>query len=98
LRAVAGQLYNEFDDIDYFPSYELIASHFSKGRFYEPNLRSVADDGVDTVMRHFLKVHAGAAASAAQNGDASALRKRRRPVTDEDDVVCEEVLLDAIAG
>jgi hypothetical protein len=98
LRAVAGQLYNEFDDIDYFPSYELIASHFSKGRFYAPNLRSVADEGVEVVMRHFLKVHAGAAALAAQNADESAPRKKRRPVSDEDDVVCEEVLLDAFAG
>jgi hypothetical protein len=96
LRAVTGQLYNEFDDIDYFPSYELIASHFSKGRFYAPNLRSVADEGVETVMRHFLKVHAGAEA-APRRESVRTVRRKRAPPADENDVICEEVLLEAFA-
>lgn len=53
LRAAAGALANERANVDYFPSYELIAQFPSQGKFYESNLRSVKKDGVDFVMRHF---------------------------------------------
>jgi hypothetical protein len=75
LRAVAGELYESLPDLDYFPSYELVASHFSRGEFFEDNLRSVAPDGVSSVMRVFFAEHepvetepdaAGAIAPAAQ--------------------------------
>jgi hypothetical protein len=94
LRAVAGQLENECADIDYFPSYELIASHFSRGRFYAPNLRSVNEDGVSTVMDVFLREHGVERARPDQHPGTSS------PVTDadeEDEVVCEERLLEAFA-
>jgi hypothetical protein len=54
LRAAAGTLAAQFDDVDYFPSYELIASPFSRGRFYEDNLREVTPAGVEVVMRSFF--------------------------------------------
>jgi hypothetical protein len=54
LRAVAGQLADTFEDVDYFPSYEMIASPFSQAKFYEPNLRAVREEGVRTVMRVFF--------------------------------------------
>jgi hypothetical protein len=57
LRAVAGELYSRYADIDYFPSYEIISSPFSKGMFYEPNMRSVKDEGVSNVMRVFFDQH-----------------------------------------
>jgi len=57
LRAVAAALYERYDDIDYFPSYELIASSFSEGRFYEDDRRNVTSDGVDAVMRMFFSQH-----------------------------------------
>jgi hypothetical protein len=89
LRAVAGQLADECEDVDYFPSYEIIASHFSKGFFYEPNLRSVADAGVQAVMRVFFAQQGVAA-------PAEAVRQQKLPPTKED-VVCEEALLEAFA-
>jgi hypothetical protein len=54
LRAVAGTLAEEFSDIDYFPSYEMVATPFSRGQFYEDNLRNVTDAGVRAVMRVFF--------------------------------------------
>lgn len=57
LRAVAGELAATLPDVDYFPSYEIIASPFSRGRFYEDNLRSVTSEGVDAVMRVFSEAH-----------------------------------------
>lgn len=53
LRAVAGELSDAYDHVDYFPSYEIITSHPFKGMFFDPNLRTVCAHGVDQVMRHF---------------------------------------------
>ena len=54
LRTVAGQLAQELDQVDYFPSYELIAGPPAKGMFYAPNLRAVRPEGVEFVMHHFM--------------------------------------------
>lgn len=64
LRAAAGELADRYDNIDYFPSYEIIASPWSKGFFYESNLRSVNAGGVAAVMRVFFAEHGFAAAMA----------------------------------
>jgi len=54
LRAVAGDLANTLRHVDYFPSFEIINSHPYRGNFYEPNLRTVANSGVDHVMNTFF--------------------------------------------
>jgi hypothetical protein len=54
LRAVAGQLSDEYSYIDYFPSYEIINSAVFKGVFFEPNQRNVNPHGVSFVMDHFF--------------------------------------------
>ena len=54
LRSVAGELSEDIEDIHYFPSYELISSHPSRGMFYENDLRNVSPFGVDFVMNHFF--------------------------------------------
>lgn len=87
LRAVAGELYANFPDIDYFPSYEIITGPQSKGRFYESNLRSITPDGVDTVMNSFFSVQP----PDRQNPDAPPSQ------TDAEDVVCEEAMLEAFS-
>ncbi|CAN7210284.1 GSCFA domain-containing protein [Rhizobium sp. LjRoot254] len=104
LRAVCGSLSGMFDDVDYFPSYELIASPAARGFFYEPNLRSINRNGVALVMSQFLKAHAaeGASISApatAEAMEAKAARASRRKAKEErrGDVVCEEELLEAFA-
>ena len=54
LRAVAGDVCQTRRDTDYFPSFEIISAFPFKGMFFEPNLRNVAPEGVDFVMRAFL--------------------------------------------
>jgi hypothetical protein len=54
LRAVAGDLAADHADIAYFPSYEIITGHPSRGMFFNPDLRTVNAMGVDLVMRHFF--------------------------------------------
>jgi hypothetical protein len=100
LRTVAGELAEDFDDIDYFPSFEIVASHPSGGRFFEANMRNVRAKGVRRVMKAFLAAHAGKDTTSDQ-----ALRQERRAArrarqaeaaqATQEDVVCEEELLEA---
>jgi hypothetical protein len=95
LRAVAGDLCASHEDIDYFPSFEIIASPWSRGFFYEANLRSVTELGVSTVMNVFFGAHdsAGAGKKAKRKARGRAGKKKEARAGD----VCEEVLLDAFA-
>ena len=54
LRAVAGDLACDFEEVHYFPSYEIVASHPSRAMFFDPGLRDVNVVGVDFVMKHFF--------------------------------------------
>lgn len=84
LRAVAGELAEDVDDIYYFPSYEIISSHPGRGMFYEPDLRNVNMFGVNYVMSHFFS-----GPLAAEFGG--------QPVaaTDDDiELICDEENLD----
>lgn len=110
LRGVAGELAQDYADVDYFPSYEIVTAPISRGAMYEPNMRSVRSDGVAKVMQTFL--HAmGAAPPPAPTKTVQQLRAERRarrqnPLPDvgpanetesetENDVICEEALLAA---
>lgn len=94
LRAVAQDISNQFEDVDYFPSYDLIASHWSGGRFYNDNLRTVRDVGVECAMRTFLEEHDPDYEKSSTNiQDPS-----KSSVSDDDgDLICEEMLLEAFA-
>ncbi|SMX43969.1 GSCFA domain-containing protein [Actibacterium lipolyticum] len=91
LRTVAGELSEDFEDVDYFPSYEIVTSHATDEPFFEPNLRSVSPDGVERVMKTFLSAH------GALRGDRANKRRklRNKAKETEEDVVCEEALLEA---
>jgi hypothetical protein len=101
LRSVCGALEREFADVDYFPSYELIATPFSRAFFYGPNLRSVTMPGVEAVMRVFFLEHGLPellpTQEAATQGTVG-LRPKTDDVEDDDDeAVCEEKLLESFA-
>ncbi|MCB6176730.1 GSCFA domain-containing protein [Rhodobacter sp. Har01] len=57
LRACAGELAADFPEIDYFPSYEIVTSTKAGASYFEPNLRSVTDEGVARVMAVFTRAH-----------------------------------------
>ncbi|MGC2413747.1 MAG: GSCFA domain-containing protein, partial [Stellaceae bacterium] len=57
LRAIAGELAAQHDFVDYFPSYEIVASPPYRGMFFQNNLRTIHDEGVDHVMSHFFEQH-----------------------------------------
>ena len=60
LRTAAGQLAMSHPDIDYFPSYEIIAAAPCRGVFYEADMRAVTPAGVDAAMRPFFDQHGNA--------------------------------------
>lgn len=101
LRAVCGELYERFDDVDYFPSYEMIATPFSKGRYFEPNMRSVTKEGVENVMRVFFNEHSNLEKSGQQEAQTSSspvvAKGKAVSPSDEDELVCEEAMLEAFA-
>lgn len=87
LRAAADEFAADHEDVDYFPSYEIVTNPAARGRFFQPNLREVTPQGVRVVMRSFLAAHGLAEAAVP------------RPVETSDsaaeDVICEEILLEA---
>lgn len=100
LRAVAGDLYSEYDNVDYFPAYEIITSPWSRGMFFESNLRSVSSAGVDAAMRIFFLEHAKSSAKQQGLEQVEASQEKLDCSGNEDsdeDVVCEEALLEGFA-
>jgi hypothetical protein len=103
LRAVCGELYAEYNDIDYFPSYEVITSQTARGAYYEPNQRSVSATGVATAMGLFMAAQ-GKKSPGAKKATRptlaktrSAAAKRASPNQSDEDIVCEDALLEAFA-
>lgn len=95
LRAVAGDLAMTRQEVDYFPSYEIIASPPSRGAFFEPNLRGIAIEGVSLVMGHFF---AGLDISGppARGGEDAAAKRiyDSEQAMAEDDLVCDEIIME----
>jgi GSCFA family len=88
LRAALGTFADLHADVDYVPSYEIITNPAARGQFFAPNLRSVTAEGVAAVMAVFLAAH-----GLAPSRGATAVQG---PQTDaQDDVACEEALLEA---
>lgn len=79
LRSVAGELAEANENIDYFPSYEIVASPWSKGFFYESNMRAVNPGGVAAVMRVFFEQHGRVAGASAAKQPPRAVNGADRP-------------------
>ncbi|MCT8159967.1 GSCFA domain-containing protein [Pseudoruegeria sp. SHC-113] len=120
LRAVAGGLYDEFDDVDYFPGYEMATTHTARGFYYNPNQRTISPDGVALVMKAFLDQHRPITAKPSDDERAAQIAARRAarglpPLegragaatagkaagrsggAGEEELVCEEIMLEAFA-
>lgn len=92
LRSVCGELTATYEDVDYFPSYEIITSQKARGAYYEANLRNVSQKGVETAMSHFMQAHGASAETHSAKARTSGAAQKS-----EADVVCEEALLEAFS-
>lgn len=108
LRAVAGSVVKMFDHVDYFPGYEIVATHPTNGRFYAPNRRQVLPEGVACVMRHLTAAYGLTEEGSATESDALPAQTRSEyeltgsaKVKDngdiEEEVACDEILLENYA-
>ena len=99
LRAVAGEVAAGAEDIDYFPSFEIITSPVFRGMFFAPNLRSVVPQGVATVMGHFFaeQERAFGPAEIAPKPAPKKPKKRKKSGPSAMAIKCEEEFLGAFA-
>jgi hypothetical protein len=95
LRVAAEEITRK-PGVIYFPSYEIITSPAARGAYFDADLRSITEDGVDHVMRiffgHLLEKDIAMSQPAPQRpqGDAF-LEQAQRAV----EVLCDEARLDA---
>lgn len=102
LRAVCGDLVARNEGVDYFPSYELVASHPFRAMFFDPNLRTVASRGVEHVMNTFFSAHEAAPQKASADSPQEMRRTRQDRVAQgraraparKRDVICDEEILE----
>ena len=107
LRAVAGKLAEAFENVDYFPSFDLLSSASTRGAFHSDDARQITEPGVEAVMRIFFEaqpalaqasVPAGASAPGGPAGEQGEGRAEgRTPGAPASDAVCEDILLDAFS-
>lgn len=98
LRVAAQELVDKNKDIIYFPSYEIINGNFTRGQYFSEDLRSVKEEGVEHVMRVFMRHFTGSAEIAVsksevvERGDIKAFELENARVAQ---VVCDETKYDS---
>ena len=90
LRVAAEQLAQGHDWVEYFPSYEIITGAYSRGAYFDKDLRTVTPAGVAHVMSRFLHHHTVAATTERPKSTLS------REMSEGQEVICEEELLTGI--
>ena len=89
LRAVAGQLHEKRENIDYFPSYEIVTNPRMHSTAFSDNLRSVRDEAIQTIMNHFFSEHP-VIERETHNSSKNKLQDKIN-----NDIQCEESLIEA---
>lgn len=95
LRAAAQEAAEDLAGVFYFPSYEIVTGPQARGRFFAEDLREVTEEGVEHVMRIFLR-HAtgGLAAPPDPAPEAAAADAYDARVGEWVETLCDEALLD----
>ena len=91
LRAAADEICRSNALCDYFPSFEIITGNHARGCYFDSDLRSVRPEGVEHVMRVFMR-HYSHGPGAARDQDLV------RELTVLNDVVCDEEALEPPPG
>jgi hypothetical protein len=97
LRTVCGELEEEFNDVAYFPAYEIITGNFNRGEYFAPDLRAVTESGVRHVMRLFMRHYATDGEAAKSTSDIcqpSSAVQLAQAVNTAAAVICDEDVLD----
>ena len=99
LRVAAETLAREASDVHYFPSFEIVTSTASRGRYFASDCREVTEEGVDHVMRLFFRHVAGGSepkpAPILVNGAPAGDRDMLDKVQEIVEVICDEQMIDS---
>ncbi len=95
LRAAAGEISKANTQCDYFPSYEIITGNYNRGQYFENDLRSIRQEGVDHVMRIFLSSYANENPASTEN--CIDQQELMREMARANAVVCDEEAIDTSA-
>lgn len=95
LRAACAELVGRFDNVDYFPSYEIITTPVLGGPFFADNLRDPSQTGIARVMETFVASYAGGTISPASQTPPAPQTAPASAQDPEWDVQCEEIMLEA---
>jgi len=88
LRVAADAVERLYDNVIYFPSYEIITSPSSGGRYYQDDLRQVTELGVRHVMRMFSR-------HFIENTPSAQICTAKQYAIDKDDeIVCDEEVIE----
>ena len=85
LRVAADEATRNFNDVYYFPSYELITSPMVQGKYYEDNFREVNSFGVSHAMMMFENSYI--------SSNETKLPKHSIDLVSSSDIQCDEELI-----
>jgi hypothetical protein len=89
LRVAAEEIVRRHSNCVYFPSYEIITGNYTRGIYYDADLRSVNAAGVDHVMRLFLAHY------SAHKEKSTLYNELMREAESVMEVICDEEAIDA---
>ena len=95
LRVAANSCAEMRDNVVYFPSYEIITGPHAGSAYYEDDLRSVNEKGVNHVMRTFFRHFLADVEESSRRGEYEASRYAGRELESLKDVICDE---ESLAG
>jgi len=104
LRTVCGEVVSEYDDVHYFPSFELVMNPFREEHAFEKNLRSVRQIVVDRVMQVFenalvdSEIHTHAGIAPSKQNSVSASNVSDIQPTEQDEPFCDDVEVEKSVG
>lgn len=98
LRATAGEISTKYEDVDYFPSYEIFTSPAFQSKFFKKDLRDPSPEGIAQAMDVFFSAH-GLLETSSQPEDSGTLidaaEKEAERFAQEQQAICDEMLLGA---
>lgn len=89
LRVAAEEMVRRYSNCFYFPAYEIITGNYNRGSYYEDDLRSVNENGVDHAMRLFFAHYSGETEKSELYETLAHEAERVK------DIICDEEEIDA---
>lgn len=97
LRVSAQEIFERYEYVDYFPSYEMITANYAAGTAFAEDWREVKEDSVARVMSVFLEHYCDLTLDFSQENKESPHNGERERVRSERiaESICDESRLDS---